>query len=352
STADNGTNRDYATVKYDSRGKQLWVKRYNGPENKLDEPSAIAIDRFGNAYVTGKSMNKGIDRDYATIKYYPNGDTAWIRRHQGPTLDEASAIAVDGFGNVYVTGESYDARTNWDYLTIKYDSSGNELWTRRYNGTGNRSDSPSAIAVDSSGNIYVTGTSQGPLKKHEEEYIDKGDYLTIKYDSNGKQLWVKRYNGPEDSYDGACAMAVDNFGNVYVTGESEGGWESLTDYLTIKYSSSGKQLWIRKFGGPRWDRASDIAIDDSGNAYVTGEHGISEARQYIATIKYDRNGKQLWKEIYNYPGKRYIMPSAITVDGSGNIYVTGGVEESIEDRLHHKEVLFDYITIKYFKAKR
>jgi streptogramin lyase len=95
---------------------------------------------------------------------------------------------------------------------------------KTYNGPAKKADSAKAIAVDSSGNVYVTGTSSGATD----------DYATIKYNTNGKQLWVKRYNGPADSFDGAYAIAVDSSGNVYVTGWSY-GLDGTSDMATIKY---------------------------------------------------------------------------------------------------------------------
>jgi hypothetical protein len=134
---------------------------------------------------------------------------------------------VDGSGNVYVTGYSYGSETDDDYATIKYDPDGNQLWVQTYNGPGNYSDYAYAIAVDGSGNVYVTGYSYG------SETDD--DYATIKYDPDGNQLWVQTYNGPGNYSDYAYAIAVDGSGNVYVTGVSYGSGTD-DDYATIKYS--------------------------------------------------------------------------------------------------------------------
>jgi hypothetical protein len=99
-----------------------WVRRYNGPGDSTDYARAIAVDGSGNVYVTGYNLGSGTDRDYATIKYDPNGDTAWLRRYNGPgnSEDNAYAIAVDSSGNVYVAGYSDGTETYRDYATVKY----------------------------------------------------------------------------------------------------------------------------------------------------------------------------------------------------------------------------------------
>ncbi|MEO0075406.1 MAG: SBBP repeat-containing protein, partial [candidate division WOR-3 bacterium] len=162
----------------------------------------------------------------------------WVRRYNGPVnpyynSDEPAAITVDNQGNVYVSGLTsvpgqYYAQVN--YLTIKYNSAGNQEWVQRYN----RPDSTdcyniaTAIALDTAGNIYVTGQSQG------SNYHN--DFATIKYSPSGIQKWVVRYNGPINYEDEATAMTVDLAGNVYVTGTSE---EFDNDYATVKYYQAG-----------------------------------------------------------------------------------------------------------------
>jgi hypothetical protein len=133
---------------------------------------------------------------------------------------------VDGSGNVYVTGYSYGLGTGMDYATIRYYSNGDTAWVKRYNGPGNNFDEVDAIAMDGSGNVYVTGDSYGGSIGY--------DYATIRYCPNGDMTWVKRYNGPGNGYDNACAIAVDDSGNVYLTGVSQGSGTG-SDYATIKY---------------------------------------------------------------------------------------------------------------------
>jgi hypothetical protein len=173
-------------------------------------------------YVTGWSAG-----DYATIKYDSDGNELWVARYQGGAFSNAVAIALDVFGNAYVTGSSAG-----DYATVKYDSDGNQLWVARYHSERLYS-TASAMVLDATGNVYVTGSIWGDSSSHS-------DYATVKYDSDGNQLWVARYNGPASLDDVAHAIAVDTTGNVYITGGSctleamDGCAEE--EFATIKYS--------------------------------------------------------------------------------------------------------------------
>jgi len=165
-----------------------WVAKYNGPGNLGDEARALVVDDSGNVYVTGSSTGNGTSYDYTTIKYAPDGDTLWVRRYNGSLngQDYAHALAVDASGNIYVTGYSYEIGTDYDYTTIKYSPNGNTLWVRSYNNY--EDDYARALVVDTSGNVSVTGESYAGTSA---EY----DYATIKYAPNGDTLWVRRYNG-------------------------------------------------------------------------------------------------------------------------------------------------------------
>jgi uncharacterized delta-60 repeat protein len=333
-----GDYSDYATIKYNSAGQQQWVARYDGPGNRDDVATAIAVDSSGNVYVTGGStgsMPPGFGYDYATIKYDSAGAQQWVARYGlVNTYDEARAIAVDASGNVYVTGLSPGLGTGNDYATIKYDSAGQQQWVSRYNGPGNSDDSAFALAIDSSGNVYVTGQSAG---------LGTGtDYATIKYNSAGQEQWVVRYNGSANGGDGATAIVVDSSGNVYVTGES-GNPSGDSDYLTIKYDASGAEQWVARYNGPgdSNDGAIAIAIDSLGNVYVTGDSvGVGTGTDY-ATIKYNSAGQQQWAARYNGPANLNDYAHGIAIDASGNVYVTGASFGSGS---------YDYATIKYVQA--
>jgi uncharacterized delta-60 repeat protein len=330
-----GIGYDYATIKYSPDGNQLWVANYNGPWNGDDSANALAIDNSGNVYVTGYSMGNGLVFDYATIKYSPDGNQLWVARYNGDANynDQATALAVDNSGNVYVTGYSDSNNGTYDYATVKYSPDGNQLWVARYNGPGNSSDYADALKIDSSGNVYVTGYSIGSGTGY--------DYATIKYSPDGNQLWVARYNGPGNNRDIANALAIDNSGNVYVTGYCKAGSGLDFDYATIKYSPDGNQLWVARYNGPgnSDDRANALAIDSSGNVYVTGYSTGSGTGYDYATVKYSPDGNQLWVARYNGPGNSSDYADALKIDSSGNVYVTGYSTGSGTG--------YDYATIKY-----
>ncbi|UCG91818.1 MAG: SBBP repeat-containing protein [candidate division WOR-3 bacterium] len=280
-----GTTWDFATVKYDSSGTEQWVARYDGPTSSWDQAYAIAVDDAGNVYVTGWSEGSGTGYDYATVKYDSLGVEQWVARYDGSAsgVDWACALTVDGAVNVYVTGWSWGSGSGDDYATVMYDSLGDEQWSTRYYGLGNDMDRARAIAVDNAGNVYVTGESWGAGTEY--------DYATVRYIFTGAERWVARYDGPDSGWDYAHALAVDDVGNVYVTGESWGAGTGL-DYATVQYDSSGVEQWVARYDGPDNDDdvAYALAIDNGGNVYVTGRSdGIGTGKDY-ATIKYSSVG--------------------------------------------------------------
>jgi uncharacterized delta-60 repeat protein len=328
-----GTN--WATIKYDDKGEIKWVKRYNGPANSSDEAKAITTDSSGNIYITGWSTGSGTDGDITTIKYNSDGNLEWVNRYNGPdsSFDEASAITVDKNGNVYVTGNSTGSGTGSDITIIKYDKDGLTKWERRYNGPGNDFDEASAIVVDDNGNVYVAGYSTGSGTR--------GDFTTIKYDHDGNQEWINRYNGPVNKFDGAKDLALDHNGNVYVTGLANIGEFDETDVLTIKYNAAGQQQWAAFYSGGWYDKANAIGVDASGNVYITLASGPpdDDPDNNFITIKYNTTGILQWEAIYDgADGQLGALAADLVLDTAGNVYITGGIS------IRHE---IDYATIKY-----
>jgi DNA-binding beta-propeller fold protein YncE len=229
----------------------------------------------------------------------------WVIRHDGLASqgDGARHIAVDKWGNVYVTGGTCTliwignpefGCTTGAWTTLKYDADGNKLWSASYGGPANFAGSPAGVAVDSAGNVYVTGSMcLYAVFDWVSLWCSGSDYTTIKYGTNGNQLWVAHYASPvEDAV--ASAMVVDAAGNVHVTGSSM-GVDYAYDYVTIKYDTNGNQLWLARYNGPEnaGDSAYAIALGAAGAVYVTGYSGGTASTE-TATIKYDANGNQMW----------------------------------------------------------
>lgn len=311
----------YATIKYFNGGVALWTNRYNDDAWGDDVPNAMAVDANGDVFVTGNSYSNSYD--YATIKYSNDGVMLWENRHDNAGgFDYATGIAVDGNGNSFVTGVSTGTNgfANPDYVTIKYSSAGVPLWTNRYNGPGNGC----TIALDGNGNVFVTGVG----------------YKTVKYSNDGTLLWTRSVAGT------ANAIKVDGNGNVFVTGVLAG------DYVTVKYSSDGIQQWMNYYFGPgdilpgdSGNVAYGLAVDANGNVFVTGKSIALGGGSDYATIKYSNSGLPLWTNRFKGPGPGTAPPEqlpysgGIAVDGNGNAFVTGFSGESNNE--------LDWVIVKY-----
>lgn len=326
----------FTSINVYSQVSTQWRSVYNGNANDTDVVSSMTVDSQGNVYVTGFSKGSNTGKDIATIKYNSYGQQIWAVRYNDDNSnmdDAANAIAVDGSGNVYVTGYSTGLTSFKDLITIKYSSSGDLLWSSRYNGKGNDDDLSSAIAVDGLGNIFVTGYSVG--------LISSEDFLTIKYNSAGTELWLSTYNNPDMSdIDIANTIALDGAGNLYVSGYSIGNG-TAEDYATVKYNSDGEEQWVRRYNGTGndYDITSGITVDGSGNIVVTGYSAGNGSSEDYATVKYDPQGNSLWVNRYNGSSNSYDISTSISADNLGNIYVTGYSYDNITSE--------DYATIKY-----
>ncbi len=208
-----------------------------------------------------------------------------MKTYDGPAngTDYGNSIAVDAFGNVYVTGSSEGSQTNRDYLTLKYDSSGAQQWAMTYSSAGSDVDEGRSVAVDGSGNVYVTG-----VLAYSEGKASTDDWGTIKYDPYGTEQWVRTYNGPAAIADEAWSIAVGANGNSYVVGYSH-GLTSGSDLTSIKYDTDGLQQWLQAHDGPTHgtDSGFDITLDSQGNVYVAGATGSGAAIDF-PTIKYSQ----------------------------------------------------------------
>jgi hypothetical protein len=301
---------DYLTLAYSSTGVPLWTNRYHGPANRLNYPVGIALGPNGNVVVAGyvTATNRWVD--YATIAYSSAGVSLWTNCYEGPASrdDRATAMAVAGDGTVFVTGYSYGTNGFNEYATLAYSAAGEPLWTNRYGTGASSSTSPTALAVDTNGNVFVTGDT---------------DYATIAYSSAGVPLWTNCYRAWNTLVNCARAIATDKSGNVFVTGRSR-FYIGENDYATVAYSGAGVPLWTNRYNGPANldDTALAIAVNSEGHVFVTGYSAATNGYEY-ATVAYSSTGLPLWTNRYRQPGDQFTYPAALAVDVSGNVFVTG-----------------------------
>jgi len=278
----------------------VWQKFHNHGFD--DQGYSIAVEKLpqgtGNIYVAGTSYN-GRNNDCFLLKYNSSGDTVWTRTYDGGDNDYARDIAVDFSGNIYLAGTSYNK--NNDCLILKYNNKGNLLWQRTYDAGYNYPESGEGIDIDPEGNIYVAGTSFNGKNR---------DYLVMKYTQDGDTIWIRTYDSGNDDY--TKDIKTDKEGNVYVTGYS---WLNNIDYLTLKYNPRGELIWAKRYDSKGIDEAKGIAVYQD-SIYVAGSSSGE-----CFTIKYDSRGNVLWTRRYN--SGYGDSPEDITVDSKGNIYITG-----------------------------
>src|ERR1051326_775732 len=282
-----------------------WVARFNGGvKNSNNVATAMVIDKFGNVIVTGWVTRKSTGIDFATVKYSSDGEKLWDVYYSGPPgskrADKAKSIAVDSGANVYVTGSSDGGSSGLDYATVKYDSNGVQQWVNVYNGPGNGEDQPSSVAVNDSLSVFVTGWSRG---------VGTGfDFATVKYDSAGNQKWVMRYNGPAlgtfNGTDSALAMGLRGTTGLYVHGTSgDPGYDSFT----IRYNpATGDSVaaWRNNGYGLGTDIARALVLRNGSptEIYVTGRRQETSTGggdfDYL-TFRYLATGGTDWSARYN-----------------------------------------------------
>ncbi|MCI0449682.1 MAG: SBBP repeat-containing protein [Chlorobi bacterium] len=259
----------------------------------------------------------------------------WIKESGGPFEDRVTAVTTDKSGNIYITGFQTSGTGNVDYYTAKYNPGGQQMWAQTYNGPGSGEDKAFGIAVDNVGNVIVTGYSTG--------VGSQADFTTIKYRaSDGNQLWVSRYNEPGNGDDKAFGIAVDRIGNIYVTGYIT---RIGTDIYTIKYNSNGVYIWGQLINGTANDddKAFGIAVDSLGdNIYICGYTTNDTTGVDFTTARYDSTGVLLWEDKYNGFESGEDRAFGIVVDTDENIFVTG-----YSTGANSRE---DCLTIRYLKA--
>lgn len=193
----------------------------------------------------------------------------------------------------------------------------NQEWTARYNGTLDSTDTPTGMVVDRNGNVYVTGQTRSVSTRN--------DFVTIKYSSSGVQQWIKKYNGTANGDDRPLDIQLDNSNNVIVTGYAE-MTGALIDAVTIKYDENGNQLWTKQFdSGNSFDYSAGVDVDSMNNVYIGVSSSPATGNERV-TIKYDASGTHQW--IRRTPGTLNGAYSNYIKTYNNNVIVCGIVYES------------------------
>jgi uncharacterized delta-60 repeat protein len=337
-TATSRTGLDLLVLKYSTAGTLLWRQTYNGFANRDDVARVLRVDSGGSIYLTGYSQGNGVGQNFdaLSLKYNPNGTLLWAQRYGGSGNDEAFGLALDSSNNVYVTGYSFgNTSTDNDLIVLKYNQAGLALWAWRYNGTGSRQDYGWGIVVDSSGNAYVTGSTYSSSAAGF-------DLLVLKYNANGVFQWERKWNGLGSKNDIGLGIALDSSSNAYVTGTTYVSSTAGNNILTLKYNSSGVLQWSQAYGGSAggYDEGRVVGADTAGNVTVMGFSTETGVGTDILTVRYAAsNGAVRWTRRYDTArGNDY--GNAMVVNAAGTVYVTGTtyVGTTTQDDL----VLFKY----------
>ena len=325
----------FIVLKYDLDGHFRWLKQFAGVGDfDWGHATDMAVDPTGNVYVTGFiSEEAGIDPEQLVSNYFTvkldalTGDQKWVKTYNGAEpgngINIPSSIAVDPTGNVYITGKS-SLNGEFDIATIKYNTSGSTQWVQRYNGAGNGEDAGNDIALDANNDVYVAGYTAISSSNR--------DRLAIKYSgTSSDQLWIK-ISGASNVNEGSNLVLVDGDQNIYVTDYS---------YRTAKYKSDGTELWANNYTHSIAS-AMDIAVDGENNVYVTGKNS-----QSLATLRFNSgNGSTHWEKIFGPEGGDFLFlfrpKTSIAVDVSGNVFVSAGWNQVADDPDPS-----DFVTIKY-----
>lgn len=317
--------KDIIVIKRDAAaGSLLWSKTYNGTGNGNDHVSSLTLDNAGNVYICGMSRNTATDFDILIVKYNPSGGFQWDFTGGGNGFDRGIDIKADNSGNVFACGTDVISNVFSEIVTMKFQPDGTQMMQEYLDNGIDSNDFAVNIAIDVQGFVYTAGNV---------ETLNQGvNIALVKYNNAGVQQWVRYYNAASNGYDAVRDMKIDASGNIYMTGFSFSTVSNF-DYITVKYNSAGTYLWAARYIGDYLagdNVATGIALDGSGNIYVTGGSRESAAGSDITTIKYNNSGSMIWAMKQNGSVNTSYQENGrcISVDNINNVFVAGVNDQS------------------------
>ncbi|KKN11088.1 hypothetical protein LCGC14_1030040 [marine sediment metagenome] len=286
--------------KFNSTGDLYWSLEWGGTSG--DRGDGIDIDSDDNVYVVGTTQSFSVGRrDVCLIKFDKNGNQLWNKTWGDAEDNCGEDISVNSNGDIYVTGYTYNG-TN-AMLLLKYNSTGDLQWAKTSNSGSYGRD---VVTNNNTGDIYHLGD-------------DFNNIYLIKYNSTGNKQWSRVWNS--GSQDGARALGLDSYGNIFITGITQNSSNDY-DFLLAKYDTSGNELWNRTWGGDFYDSAENLYIDSFDNIYITGSlEYFGGINQDVIILKYDSTGDFKWD--MNWGGNLTDIGFGISLDKLNNIYVCG-----------------------------
>ncbi|HRZ79328.1 MAG TPA: SBBP repeat-containing protein [bacterium] len=322
-------------------GNNAWIKQWGtGSE---DTVLASAVDSEGNVFVSGYTSYPPSQKlnDAFLIKWDSEGKQKWIKQWMLDENGSVESIGFDSKGNFYTVGSISNNETIpcdsdglcVDIVFTKWSSDGTKIWTKYY-GTGDW-DYPNSMVVDKSDNIFMTGETKGGLNGNEN--AGREDIFLMKLDTDGSVIWTKQLG--TEGYEYGTSVVVDDAGNIYVSGIGNnslngGQTKGEADLFVIKWNSEGEIVWTVQWGTDSDDRSESMAIDSDGNLYITGVtyrglDGNTSAGEYDVFItKLDSNGVKKWTKQWGTKNDEWGY--SVTIDSSGSIFVTGTTQGSLD----------------------
>ena len=334
---------DFVTIKIDTNGQVLWEKRQAGTLYAVEYGVKISLDEIGNPIATGVKWN-GNDMDVFTIKYdQDTGNELWSTVFDGGhgALDAPTTIIIDDNGTIHIGGITYTG-TSVEYLLLKYDAGGQLLWSATdSNPITDSWNEPTAIATDAAGNIAITGYAA--VDGDSQGYWE--GYLTILYDSNGNQVWRQPYlfernideTDPNSeiikTHSTAKGIAFDASGDIIVTGSFD--VTSSVRMGTIKYNNNGDEEWIKTYRAGEFNtditNAYDVKIGGENKIYVVGRHMGDWVNEGLVLISYANDGTENWIE--ENQNIIQIQTAKMVLDANNFPVIAGlGYDENTQDQ--------------------
>jgi Beta-propeller repeat len=317
--------------------EQLWIRQFG--TNRSEETSGLVDDGAGGVFITGWTTGglagpNGGDPDAFLARYDQAGNQAWIRQFGTVDNDLSQAIATDGAGGVFVSGDTNGDLGapnvgNYDAFLARYNGAGNRLWITQF-GTG-PGESVGALVADGAGGVIVVGWTSGSLGGMNAGLQDA---FLARYDSLSNQMWIRQFGTSGD--EGGQALASAGAGGVMVAGTTKGSLagpqQGFGDAYVARFDGLGNQIWIQQFGTNSFDEAHAIAPDGSGGVVVAGYTrgglgGLNAGLQDAFLARFDSAGNQLWIRQFGTSGDDYIQ--SLTSDGAGGVLVAGGTSGSL-----------------------